>query len=70
MIAGHAATFDPAPGSRRPPALRRAIEQALAQAGLEPGDIDVVFADAAGSRISTGPRRRRSRPSSGTAACR
>ncbi|GAA4982438.1 act minimal PKS chain-length factor (CLF/KS beta) [Nonomuraea thailandensis] len=49
VIAGHAATFDPAPGSRRPPALRRAIEQALAQAGLEPGDIDVVFADAAGS---------------------
>ncbi|WP_440103929.1 ketosynthase chain-length factor [Streptosporangium sp. H16] len=48
VIAGHAATFDPAPGSERPPALRRAIENALADAGLEPRDIDVVFADAAG----------------------
>ncbi|GAA2381244.1 ketosynthase chain-length factor [Nonomuraea africana] len=48
VIAGHAATFDPAPGSERPPALRRAIENALADAGLAPGDVDVVFADAAG----------------------
>jgi act minimal PKS chain-length factor (CLF/KS beta) len=46
-IAGYAATFD----SRvegRPPGLRRAAELALAEAGLSPGDIDVVFADAAG----------------------
>ncbi|GGV12919.1 actinorhodin polyketide putative beta-ketoacyl synthase 2 [Kitasatospora herbaricolor] len=48
-IAGYAATFDPRPGSGLPPGLRRAAELALADAGLEPGDIDVVFADAAGS---------------------
>ncbi|MER6808871.1 ketosynthase chain-length factor [Spirillospora sp. NPDC000708] len=46
-IAGCAATFDPKPGSGRPPGLRRAIELALADAGLAPTDIDVVFADAA-----------------------
>ncbi|MFF4412775.1 ketosynthase chain-length factor [Streptosporangium sp. NPDC001559] len=46
-IAGYAATFDPKPGSGRPPALRRAIELALDDAELAPGDIDVVFADAA-----------------------
>ncbi|MBB5118908.1 ketosynthase chain-length factor [Streptomyces eurocidicus] len=58
-IAGYASTFDPAPagfrGERparpgRPPGLRRAAEQALAQAGLTPKDVDVVFADAAGVR--------------------
>ncbi|MGY4999125.1 ketosynthase chain-length factor [Streptomyces sp. 900105245] len=48
-IAGYASTFDPAPGSGRPPGLRRAAELALRDAGLSPGDIDVVFADAAGS---------------------
>ncbi|HEY5820455.1 MAG TPA: ketosynthase chain-length factor [Propionibacteriaceae bacterium] len=45
-VAGYAATFD----SRRPgrgPGLRRAAELAIADAGLEPGEIDVVFADAA-----------------------
>ncbi|MFC3997688.1 ketosynthase chain-length factor [Nocardiopsis sediminis] len=47
-ISGYAATFDPRPGSGRPPALRRAIESALADAGVTPGDVDVVFADAAG----------------------
>ncbi|WP_404828583.1 ketosynthase chain-length factor [Spongiactinospora rosea] len=47
-VSGYAATFDPRPGSGRPPGLRRAIEHALAEAGLEPGDVDVVFADAAG----------------------
>lgn len=46
-IAGYGASFDPRPGSTRPPALRKAIEIALEDAGLEPGDIDVVFADAA-----------------------
>lgn len=46
-IAGHAATFDPPPGSGRPPALRRAIEAALADARVAAGDVDVVFADAA-----------------------
>jgi len=47
-IAGYAATFDPAPGSGRPPGLRGAAERAIADAGLEPGDIGAVFADAAG----------------------
>ncbi|MET8426895.1 ketosynthase chain-length factor [Nocardia sp. NPDC004860] len=47
-IAGHAATLDPRPDSGCPPGLRRAIELALLDAGNEPGDIDVVFADAAG----------------------
>lgn len=46
-IAGYGATFDPRPGSGRPPQLRRAIELALADAGLTPDDVDVVFADAA-----------------------
>ncbi|BFU44069.1 ketosynthase chain-length factor [Krasilnikovia sp. MM14-A1004] len=47
-IAGYAATFDPPPDSGRPPGLRRAIEAALADAGIAPADVDVVFADAAG----------------------
>lgn len=46
-IAGYGSTFDPAPGSGRPPGLRKAIELALNDAGLTPADIDVVFADAA-----------------------
>ncbi|MEU7061132.1 ketosynthase chain-length factor [Streptomyces sp. NPDC046197] len=47
-IAGYGATLDPAPGSGRPPGLRRAAENALADAGLQPADVDVVFADASG----------------------
>jgi len=57
-IAGYAATFDPGPkaiaralnlGRPAPaPGLRRAVELALADAGLRPEEIDVVFADAAG----------------------
>ncbi|WP_406475690.1 ketosynthase chain-length factor [Streptomyces platensis] len=47
-IAGYATTFDPPPGSPRPPGLRRAAELALADAGMAPDDIDVVFADASG----------------------
>ncbi|MFE2935541.1 ketosynthase chain-length factor [Streptomyces sp. NPDC059278] len=46
-IAGYGATFDPRPGSGRPPALRKAVELALADAAVDPSDIDVVFADAA-----------------------
>ncbi|MEU0759843.1 ketosynthase chain-length factor [Streptomyces microflavus] len=46
-IAGYGSTFDPAPGSGRPPGLRKAIELALKDAGLVATDIDVVFADAA-----------------------
>ncbi|MFB7946735.1 ketosynthase chain-length factor [Kitasatospora phosalacinea] len=48
-IAGYAATFDPPPGSDRPDTLRRAAELALADAGAEPAEVDVVFADAAGN---------------------
>ncbi|MFF8828560.1 ketosynthase chain-length factor [Streptomyces sp. NPDC015131] len=48
-IAGYAATLDPAPGTGRPPGLRRAAENALADAGITPADVDVVFADAAGT---------------------
>jgi act minimal PKS chain-length factor (CLF/KS beta) len=46
-IAGYAATFDPKPGTGREPALRKAIELAMADAGLTPEQVDVVFADAA-----------------------
>ncbi|MEU1175491.1 ketosynthase chain-length factor [Streptomyces microflavus] len=46
-IAGYGSTFDPAPGSGRPPGLHKAIELALSDAGLAAADIDVVFADAA-----------------------
>lgn len=46
VISGYAATFDPgSPASSS--GLRRAIEAALADAGLTKGDVDVVFADAA-----------------------
>lgn len=47
-IAGYAATFDPPPGSGRPGGLRRAVEGALRDARVDPGDVDAVFADAAG----------------------
>ncbi|MEU3090301.1 ketosynthase chain-length factor [Streptomyces massasporeus] len=47
-VSGYAATFDPRPGTGGEPGLRRAAENALADAGLSAGDIDVVFADAAG----------------------
>lgn len=48
-IAGYATTFDPRPGSAREPGLRRAIEFALSDAGVTPSEVDVVFADAAGT---------------------
>ncbi|MEW2511230.1 ketosynthase chain-length factor [Streptomyces sp. NPDC046870] len=47
-VAGYGATLDPKPGSGRPPGLRKAVETALADAGTDPADVDVVFADAAG----------------------
>jgi len=47
-IAGYASTFDPPPGSGQPPRLRQAAEQALADAGVTPAEVDVVFADGAG----------------------
>ncbi|MDJ1136885.1 ketosynthase chain-length factor [Streptomyces iconiensis] len=45
-IMGYAATFDPPHGE---PQLGRAARCALDDAGLLPGDVDVVFADAAGT---------------------
>ncbi|MFF4775700.1 ketosynthase chain-length factor [Microtetraspora fusca] len=48
-IAGYAATFDPPPGRGRPPTLLRAVELALADAGVRPDEVDVVFADAMGT---------------------
>ncbi len=47
VIAGYAATFDPAPGSGRPSGLVRAIRTALADADVSADEVDVVFADAA-----------------------
>ncbi|WP_281404283.1 ketosynthase chain-length factor [Streptomyces roseirectus] len=47
-VLGHAAGFDPPAETGRPRVLRRVAEQALRDARLTPGDIDVVFADAAG----------------------
>ncbi|MEU0564583.1 ketosynthase chain-length factor [Nonomuraea sp. NPDC005983] len=47
-IAGYAATFDPPVERNRPPTLARAIALALADAGVRPDEIDVVFADAMG----------------------
>ncbi|GAA3183631.1 ketosynthase chain-length factor [Nonomuraea roseoviolacea] len=46
-IAGYGASFDPPPGSGRPPALIRAVEAALADAGIAPADVALVIADAA-----------------------
>ncbi|MFD9432722.1 ketosynthase chain-length factor [Streptomyces sp. NPDC060002] len=51
-IAGYAATFDPAPGipaAESPTSLRRAVLLALADARVRPEEVDVVFADAAGT---------------------
>ncbi|MCF3131287.1 ketosynthase chain-length factor [Streptomyces olivochromogenes] len=47
-IAGYGATIDPRPGIDREPGLRRAIQVALADAGVDTVDVDVVFADGAG----------------------
>jgi minimal PKS chain-length factor (CLF/KS beta) len=47
-VAGYASTFDPPPDSGREPGLRRTIELALDDAGADPRDIDVVFADGYG----------------------
>lgn len=47
-VSGYAASLDPAPDSGRPSSLGRAVRGAVADAGLTPADIDVVFADAAG----------------------
>ncbi|MFC7986264.1 ketosynthase chain-length factor [Streptomyces sp. NPDC057336] len=51
LVAGCASTFDPAPGTGRP-RLLAAAELALADAGVTPAEVDVVFADAAGERAA------------------
>jgi minimal PKS chain-length factor (CLF/KS beta) len=47
-LLGYAAGIDPALGSGRPRVLAAVIRRALADAGLPPSEVDVVFADAAG----------------------
>lgn len=47
-ILGYAAGFDPPPGSGRPRVLADVIRRALADAGLAPDQIGVIFADAFG----------------------
>jgi act minimal PKS chain-length factor (CLF/KS beta) len=47
-IAGYASAFDAAPHLGAPPALGRAARAALADAGVRPDEVDVVFADALG----------------------
>lgn len=47
-ISGYGTTFDPRPGSGGEPGLSRAAVLAMTDAGLDPRDVDVVFADAAG----------------------
>ncbi len=49
LITGYAATFDAADVQGGPDGLARAARLALADAGLDPAGIDVVFADAAGN---------------------
>jgi act minimal PKS chain-length factor (CLF/KS beta) len=44
-VAGYGASFDPPPDSGRPSALTAAIATALADAAMDPRDVDVVFAD-------------------------
>ncbi|GGJ96531.1 actinorhodin polyketide putative beta-ketoacyl synthase 2 [Pilimelia anulata] len=52
VLRGHAAAFDPPGGTGD--ALARAARAALADAGLDPSDVDVVFADSAGSPAADG----------------
>ncbi|GAA3882035.1 ketosynthase chain-length factor [Saccharothrix violaceirubra] len=49
VLRGHAAGFDPPPGSNRPPVLERVLRAALSDAGVWPSEVDVVFADAQGT---------------------
>ncbi len=49
VVAGYGATFDPHVATGRPPNLAKAAKLALADAGLKACDIDVVFADGAGT---------------------
>lgn len=47
-IAGYAASFDPPPGSERPPVLTKAIAGALDDAGVRADQVDAVVPDAMG----------------------
>ncbi|MGV9823247.1 ketosynthase chain-length factor [Nocardia xishanensis] len=47
-IIGYGSSFDPHPDRGRAPNFGRAVRAALADAGIEPEEVDVVFADAAG----------------------
>ncbi|RST16642.1 ketosynthase chain-length factor [Streptomyces sp. WAC05374] len=51
-VAGYASTFDPAPAVGGGSRLGAAAELALADAGVRPDQVDVVFADAAGERAA------------------
>lgn len=48
QIAGYASTFDARDADGGPDGLARALRLALDEAGLQPGHVDAVFADAAG----------------------
>jgi act minimal PKS chain-length factor (CLF/KS beta) len=47
-IAGYASTFDGYDAQGGPDSLARAVRLALEEAGLDPADVDAVFADASG----------------------
>ncbi|MGW2421054.1 ketosynthase chain-length factor [Streptomyces sp. NPDC001709] len=51
-VAGYASTFDPAPQAGGGSRLGAAAELALADAGVRPDQVDVVFADGAGERAA------------------
>lgn len=51
-ILGYAATFDPDPAHPAPDGLYRAARDSVRDAGLEPAEIDAVFADAAGDPVA------------------
>ncbi|MFF3847865.1 ketosynthase chain-length factor [Streptomyces sp. NPDC002328] len=51
-VAGYASAFDPAPHTGGGPRLAAAAELALADAGVRPDQVDVVFADGAGERAA------------------
>lgn len=46
-VIGYGASFDPSPDLARPSTMDKAIRAALADAGVEPSEVDVVFADGA-----------------------
>lgn len=69
-IAGYGSTFDPRPGSDREPALRKAIELALADAGTAPRTSTWSSRTRRACRSWTVSRPTRSRRSSGCGVSR